>query len=121
MPRGNGSGPNGFGPMTGRAAGFCAGHGMPGFANQGSGRGLGFGYCRGRGFGRGMGSGRGPGRGLGFFGPAEANPAAGFHPESPVSNPEREKAVLSARAEYLEKELAAIRERLEEKAEPRDK
>ncbi len=32
MPRGDGTGSMGLGPMTGRAAGFCAGFGMPGFA-----------------------------------------------------------------------------------------
>ena len=32
MPRGDGTGPAGFGPMTGRAAGYCAGYDTPGFA-----------------------------------------------------------------------------------------
>jgi hypothetical protein len=32
MPAGDGTGPFGTGPMTGRAAGFCAGFGMPGYA-----------------------------------------------------------------------------------------
>jgi hypothetical protein len=52
MPRGDGTGPRGFGPMTGRGAGFCAGYPMPGFANPwvpGRGRGIG------RGFGRAIG------------------------------------------------------------------
>lgn len=34
MPRGNGTGPNGMGPMTGRAAGYCAGYNVAGFANK---------------------------------------------------------------------------------------
>ena len=33
MPRGDGTGPAGMGPMTGRGAGYCAGYGHPGFAN----------------------------------------------------------------------------------------
>ena len=33
MPRGDGSGPAGMGPMTGRAAGYCAGYGAPGYLN----------------------------------------------------------------------------------------
>jgi len=33
MPWGDGTGPMGMGPMTGRAAGFCAGYGVPGYAN----------------------------------------------------------------------------------------
>lgn len=61
MPRGDGTGPMGLGPMTGRAAGYCAGFRVPGYMNpirfwRGlwlgwklvSGRGRGFGI-RGRG------------------------------------------------------------------------
>jgi len=92
MPRGDGTGPMGLGPMTGRGAGFCAGYPVPGFMNPMAGRwaapaygygmapayGYGaFGYGRprpmggwgrGGGFGRGIGRGfgRGFGRGLGF-------------------------------------------------------
>jgi len=33
MPRGDRTGPTGMGPMTGRAAGFCAGYPAPGFMN----------------------------------------------------------------------------------------
>ena len=33
MPRGDGTGPLGLGPMTGRAAGFCAGFRVPGYMN----------------------------------------------------------------------------------------
>lgn len=38
MPLGDGTGPLGLGPMTGRAAGFCAGFGRPGFTNPIPGR-----------------------------------------------------------------------------------
>jgi hypothetical protein len=38
MPRGDGSGPAGMGPMTGRAAGHCAGYGVPGYMNPYGGR-----------------------------------------------------------------------------------
>lgn len=94
MPRGDGTGPAGMGPMTGRAAGYCAGYGVPGYVNPIPGRrvaypggpygapppyalpGAGYGPPAyhgaspyrpgpGRGFGRGMGRGRG-GRGGGF-------------------------------------------------------
>lgn len=34
MPRGNGSGPNGNGSMTGRRLGYCAGYDLPGFAKR---------------------------------------------------------------------------------------
>ena len=43
MPFGDGTGPAGLGPMTGRAAGFCTGFGRPGFANPVRGKRLGFG------------------------------------------------------------------------------
>ncbi len=33
MPNGDGTGPMGSGPMTGRAAGFCVGYSMPGYVN----------------------------------------------------------------------------------------
>ena len=53
MPRGDGTGPMGQGPMTGRAAGHCAGYDTPGFENPNAGRGRGMGFGRGRGGGRG--------------------------------------------------------------------
>lgn len=37
MPRGDGTGPAGLGPMTGRAAGHCAGYDGPGYFNPGAG------------------------------------------------------------------------------------
>lgn len=46
MPRGDGTGPAGAGPMTGRGMGYCAGYPTPGFANPGPGRGLW--WCGGR-------------------------------------------------------------------------
>jgi hypothetical protein len=66
MPQGNGTGPAGLGPMTGRAAGYCAGYPLPGYMNAIPGRGLksynrSF-FNRRRGFsGRGRGRSRGPG------------------------------------------------------------
>ena len=49
MPRGDGTGPAGMGPMTGRAAGYCAGYPVPGFMNPVGGGGF---WGRGRGMGR---------------------------------------------------------------------
>ena len=40
MPAGDGTGPLGWGPMTGRAAGYCAGFPVPGYMNLFVGRGL---------------------------------------------------------------------------------
>ena len=33
MPLGDGTGPGGLGPMTGRIAGYCAGYPVPGYMN----------------------------------------------------------------------------------------
>jgi hypothetical protein len=94
MPFGDGTGPAGLGPMTGRAAGFCAGYPVPGYMNPVMGRagffgsgvparpygarlyGYGLPYGRrvvpgfrgGFGFGRGFGRGGGRGRGRAGFG-----------------------------------------------------
>lgn len=95
MPFGDGTGPAGAGPMTGRAAGFCAGYPVPGYMNPVAGRagfygagmpavgsygagsygyGVPYGgrvnpwFRRGFGFGRGIGRGWGRGRGRGRFG-----------------------------------------------------
>jgi len=48
MPFGDGTGPMGMGPMTGRGAGYCAGFGQPGFASPMPGRGW---FGRGRAYG----------------------------------------------------------------------
>ena len=42
MPFGDGTGPMGQGPMTGRGMGFCAGSSTPGCARPSFGRGRGF-------------------------------------------------------------------------------
>jgi hypothetical protein len=97
MPFGDRTGPAGMGPMTGRAAGFCAGFPAPGYMNPFGfsgfaaitgapavspyaltpyGYGLPYAFIRPRygrgfglfGFGRGFGRGRGWGRGRGRFG-----------------------------------------------------
>ena len=59
MPRGDRTGPWGLGPMTGRAAGYCAGYPVPGYMNPIPGWGWGMGRGRGRGWGRGFGRGFG--------------------------------------------------------------
>lgn len=57
MPGGDGTGPMGMGPQTGRAEGFCSGNNTAGFASAGRGSFVG---GRGRGMrrGNGMGGGR---------------------------------------------------------------
>ena len=55
MPRGDRTGPNGLGPMTGKRMGYCTGYDTPGYLNQGFGRSQGMRRCFGQGFGRGFG------------------------------------------------------------------
>ena len=51
MPWGDGTGPAGLGPMTGRGAGYCAGYNVPGYLNPAvPGWGWGGGWGRGRGY-----------------------------------------------------------------------
>ncbi len=61
MPRFDGTGPAGQGPMTGRGLGPCGG---------------GQAFGRGRGAGRGMGRGLGYGRGYGFYQPTKEDTQA---------------------------------------------
>jgi hypothetical protein len=129
MPRGDGTGPMGMGPMTGRAAGYCAGYPVPGFMNPWGRRGFGMGFGRGRGwFGRGAGwGGRGwrnmywatgmPGwmrfGGMGAVPPAVAPTAA--------PPPEVEKQFLEGQLEMMENEIKEIRKRLAEIASESEK
>lgn len=69
MPRGNGTGPMGAGPMTGRRLGTCAGNNAPGYAMGGGG----LGHGMGRGMGRRMGF-----RNRGFGGCGNQVPAPQF-------------------------------------------
>jgi hypothetical protein len=126
MPRGDGTGPAGLGPMTGRAAGYCAGYSVPGFMNPAGGR---F-YPR---AGLGTGAGRG-GRGYRNFYYATGLPGyvrysmglpawggAGYIPN--VANPfftaqnidpKQETEVLKNQAEFLSQQLNNIQARLSE-------
>jgi hypothetical protein len=98
MPGFNRRGPENQGPMTGRGRGLCTGN--AGYTGYDTGFGTGFGPGYGRGRGRRWARGGFSGRGMGYRGFA---PAA---PESPQD--------LKQRAEWLESELAAIRQQLDE-------
>ena len=125
MPAGNGTGPAGMGPMTGRGAGYCAGYGVPGYANPVAGQGLGRGF--GRGFGMGFGRGRGGGGG-GRWAGAYAAPAAYAAPgayaapaayAAPVAyaaapSPQQELDMLKGQAENLGQALGNIQTRIAE-------
>lgn len=100
MPRGNGTGPMGAGPMTGRAAGYCANVERPEFTNfAGCG-----GFGRGTGMGRGAGFGRGGG--FGFRNRSFANGAQ----QTPVMTTEQEKEYMQNNIKALESELEAAKQ-----------
>jgi len=116
MPGGDRTGPRGLGPRTGRAAGYCAGYPVPGYANPSAGYGRGFGFGRGRGFGRGWGRGRGF-WGRGYYPEPYYEPAPYYPPYQQQVSPEpskEEKAYLEDMVKGLEEELKAIKERLQE-------
>jgi hypothetical protein len=118
MPFGDGTGPAGMGPMTGRAAGFCAGYNVPGYMNPVGGRGF---------WGRGGGRGRRnwfyatglPGWARAGYGwPAWG--AAGYPnapypaPVGPAITTEQELTGLKQQAEYFKDALDEISKRIEE-------
>lgn len=130
MPGGDGTGPGGMGAMTGRAAGYCAGYPMPGFANpiagRGFGRGLGMGFRGGR--GRGFRAGRGQFGAVGAVGwgdnwaapygaPAYGAPPAPYAMPYGVAagpSPEQEVDMLKGQAEYFGDALEGIKKRIAE-------
>ncbi len=118
MPRGNGTGPMGMGSKTGRAAGYCAGYDLPGYANPvGEGGYGGFGRGRGMGFG-----GRGRGwrnmfrltgqtgwmRGFGVF-PFGAGSYGNYPPSK-----EQEMDMLNQQEKELENTLESLKNRKKE-------
>jgi hypothetical protein len=116
MPRGDRTGPAGAGPRSGRAAGYCTGNDMPGFANPGPGRGFG------RGWGRGFGCGWGRGFGGGGWGWRHWFNASwlpgwmrfGGYTGGAPSDPVVEKKALKDQADFLQSELESIKKRLSE-------
>jgi hypothetical protein len=115
MPAGDGTGPAGLGPMTGRAAGYCAGYSVPGYANPIRGGGF---YGRGRG---------GGGRGwrnmyyaneLPFWARGGYRPyptyGYGYGYTPPELTREAEAKILKEQAEFIQKEISAINERINE-------
>ncbi len=115
MPFGDGTGPQGAGPMTGRAAGFCAGYNMPGYANP-------IGFRRGGGAGIGRG---GRGRRNWFYAtgmPGWQRAAAGYPawggfapphvPYTRTMTAEQELADLNDQIEYYEKVVENLRKQI---------
>ena len=116
MPGGDGTGPRGFGPMTGRAAGYCAGYSVPGYANPGVvGRGGGLGWGRGGG-GRGWRNWYGATGLPGWTRATVGLPAwgGGVPYVAPPVGPNQELAALQAQAKFFENALADIEKRINE-------
>lgn len=101
MPRGDGTGPMGMGPMTGRGAGNCIGYASPKFANQGVG------------FGRGMGGGRGFRKMFCLTG-MSGWARNGYTPVMPSGQVFDEKAALKSQEDFLEKQLQQIKDLLKD-------
>jgi len=119
MPGGDRTGPMGMGPMTGRAAGYCAGFAVPGFTNAPGGRGFG-----GRGGGRGRRNGFSATGLTGWQRAAAGMPAfgGGQFAQTPPASPgvppavskERELDLLKQQADFLGNSLEQIKQRLDE-------
>ena len=122
MPGGDGTGPAGMGPMTGRAAGFCAGYPVPGYMNPSGGRGFGaFGRGRGGGWGwrnqfyaTGLTGWQRAGMGMPAYGAPPAYPTPYAAPFGPAATEEQELEALKGQAEYFEDALEGIKKRIEE-------
>ncbi len=122
MPRGDRRGPDGAGPMTGRALGYCAGNDQPGFtanaAPQGVGRGPRNGAGRGPGFGRGFGRGRRMGYGGSFLAArgrdAYYEPAAAEEDLDNQETKDREVTRLENIANTLASELEIVKKQIDE-------
>ena len=108
MPRGDRTGPMGMGPMTGRAAGYCAGYATPGFMNPYGGR-----FGRGMGWGRGGRWGRWGGYSMGYpMGYPNVMPAYGAVPYGTAYAPEHELEFLQNQAKVLGDQLNDVQKRI---------
>ncbi len=110
MPRGDGTGPMGMGPMTGRGAGYCGGRGAAGVASRAPG--LAFGRGRGGG-GRGW---RNMFHATGLTGWQRA--AMGVSaPSAAAATPtaDTEKQFLETQVEMMQSQLDEVKKRLAER------
>jgi len=121
MPAGDGTGPMGRGPMTGRGAGYCGGYDAPGWANPVPGRGLGLGWGQSGGFGRGRrrrnwyyATGVPAWARFGYAPAWGALPAEGYGPYAAAPSREQETELLRQQAEWLKGQIEAIGRRIEE-------
>lgn len=106
MPGGDGTGPVGMGPMTGRAAGSYAGYPNSGYVSPAGGRGF-------HGRGRGCGGGGGWGRRNWYY--ATGLPFWARVPQGSFAAPsvEDEREALKQQSQYLQESLDAVNRRIE--------
>jgi hypothetical protein len=108
MPGGDRTGPRGFGPMTGRRAGYCAGYDRPGFDNPHPGYGVRYSGSYG---------GRGGGHGWRHWYHATGVPGwarSGYEPltqESELTRLKAERDKLRGCAEALDRRIAELEEK----------
>lgn len=105
MARGDGQGPAGLGPVTGRRKGYCSGFSAPGF-HQRDGR---------SGCADGRGRGQGPGlrtRARDCSRPHGRRHSCHIGPVAPETN--QETMALSQEVQYLEQRLTGLQDRLEQ-------
>jgi len=119
MPGGDRTGPLGAGPMTGRAAGYCAGYSTPGYMKPGPGWGFGIWGRGGRGGGRGW---RNWFHATGLTGWQRVRPgwsaygAPWGYPTPYASNITKEQEIetLKGQAKYFEDAVEEIRKRIQD-------
>lgn len=102
MPRGDRTGPMGMGPMTGSGMGYCTGYSVAGYARAGFAMGCGRGFRR-----------------MCYMTGVPGWARYGTYPNWPyayqsIAPEENEKEVLKNQADFLEKQLEAIRKQLKD-------
>ena len=112
MPGGDGTGPAGMGPMTGRAAGYCAGYPVAGYMNPIGGRG-GWGR-RNQFYATGLTGWQRAAAGYPAFGGAAAPVVPYTVPFASTVSRQQQLDALKGQAEYFEDALDGIRKRIEE-------
>ena len=109
MPRGDKTGPKGYGPQSGRSLGYCNGYNGPGYTKDLPRSSHGFRKRRGRIYGRGFGCGRGFGHhGINY--PKYPTPYLS-EPELSI-NKDEEKNYLKQEINHLESELSSLQDLL---------
>jgi hypothetical protein len=112
MPRGDGKGPMGMGPRSGRAAGYCARFDMPGYENRDLGQS--FGWGSGQPCALSVGGGHGWRHMFWATGLPGLMRSGKYHGSHPNIDPSFEKQALKNQAEALQSRLELVKKRLSE-------